>query len=33
MKSIMSENLRTRANQTNLAYKIADKTLPFFGKV
>ncbi|MBA4602149.1 sensor histidine kinase [Thermoactinomyces mirandus] len=30
IRSIMSDTERTRANQTNLAYKIADQTLPFF---
>nr|WP_295970875.1 sensor histidine kinase [uncultured Bacillus sp.] len=29
-QSILRENVRTRANQTNLAFKIADLTLPFF---
>ncbi|MEH7123515.1 sensor histidine kinase [Bacillus sp. JJ1773] len=30
IQSIMHEEVRARANQTNLAFKIADRTLPFF---
>lgn len=30
IRSIMNETERTRANQTNLAYRIADQTLPYF---
>ncbi|MBU8879650.1 sensor histidine kinase [Bacillus sp. FJAT-29790] len=30
IKSIMHEEVRARANQTNLAFQIADQTLPFF---
>lgn len=30
IKAIMREEVRARANQTNLAFQIADQTLPFF---